>query len=184
MIGLVLVGYATNEVSYMLFGYLTDSYGPYAALSLSRTLMAAVFLPFTHAMYNCLGGRDFATSILAAIATVFCVTPVVFIRYRRKLRGVSRFAQADESGNDTDEEKGSGEEKESNERGQSDSLTSLTLGLARENGFWRRWFPFQQYLPPAQVSNFSKLGHPDSFARILFNDDSWDAIRTWFTTCA
>lgn len=47
-VGLVLVGYATNDLSYILFGYLTDSCGPYAAsacsaLSLSRTLTAAIF---------------------------------------------------------------------------------------------------------------------------------------------
>lgn len=37
-IGLVPVGYATKDHSYILSGYLTDSYGPYAALGLSRPL--------------------------------------------------------------------------------------------------------------------------------------------------
>ena len=70
MIGLVFVGYATNDLAYILFGYLTDSYGPYAAsacaaLSLSRTLMAAIFPLFTYTMYTGLGG-NVATSIFAS----------------------------------------------------------------------------------------------------------------------
>lgn len=108
MLGLVLIGYATNDLSYILFGYLTDSYGPYAAsacsaLSLARTLMAAAFPLFTHTMYTGLGG-NVATSVFAAVATVFCVTPVAFIRYGPWLRRMSPFAQEDVGGEG--EEKG------------------------------------------------------------------------------
>ncbi|KAM0795126.1 major facilitator superfamily domain-containing protein [Usnea florida] len=108
MIGLVFVGYATNDLAYVLFGYLTDSYGPYAAsacaaLSLSRTLMGAIFPLFTYTMYTGLGG-NVATSVFAAIATVFCMTPVVFIKYGRTLRNMSHFAQSDEDGDHKDEE--------------------------------------------------------------------------------
>ena len=111
MLGLVLVGYATNDLSYILFGYLTDSYGPYAAsacsaLSLSRTIMAAVFPLFTYDMYTGLGG-NVATSVFASVATVFCVTPLLFLRYGRVLRRISRFAQ---------DEKGSEEGKEVDEK--------------------------------------------------------------------
>ena len=135
MIGLVLVGYATNDLSYILFGYLTDSYGPYAAsacaaLSLSRTLMAAIFPLFTYTMYSGLGG-NVATSIFAAIATIFCITPVAFIRYGRKLRGMSRFANADDdNGHQTDEETGSPKRRENYEPGQRDfsASTSILLG--------------------------------------------------------
>ena len=135
MIGLVLVGYATNDLSYVLFGYLTDSYGPYAAsacaaLSLSRTLMAAIFPLFTYTMYTGLGG-NVATSIFAAIATMFCITPVVFIRYGRKLRAMSRFAQADDESHHMDEEtavKAEGGEKRINQRDSSAS-TSFLLGV-------------------------------------------------------
>lgn len=114
MIGLVLIGYATHDLSCVLFGYLTDSYGPYAAsacaaLSLSRTVIAAVFPLFTYQMYTGLGS-NVATSIFAAIATSFCITPVVFIRYGRKLRGMSRFAQGDDIGDDMDGKTGSREE--------------------------------------------------------------------------
>ena len=134
MIGLVFVGYATNDLSYVLFGYLTDSYGPYAAsacaaLSLSRTLMAAIFPLFTYTMYSGLGG-NVATSIFAAIATMFCITPVVFIRYGRKLRGMSRFAKADDdSGSPRDEETGSEKGRKNYEPGQRDSSASTSILL-------------------------------------------------------
>ena len=119
MIGLVFVGYATNDLAYILFGYLTDSYGPYAAsacaaLSLSRTVMAAIFPLFTYMMYTGLGG-NVATSIFAAIATILCFTPVGFIRYGRRLRGISRFAQADDGDNKEDEENPSADKEEENE---------------------------------------------------------------------
>lgn len=47
MVGLLLVGHATNDFSSILFGYLTDPYASYAApayvaLSLFRTTLAAV----------------------------------------------------------------------------------------------------------------------------------------------
>lgn len=80
-----------------------------AALSLSRTVMAAIFPLFTYQMYTGLGG-NVAMTIFAAIATSFCITPVVFNRYGRKLRSVSRFAQGDDDGDDKDEETGSTEE--------------------------------------------------------------------------
>lgn len=105
MVGLVFIGYATNDLAYVLFGYLTDSYGQYAAsacaaLSLSRTLMAAIFPLFTYTMYTKLGG-NISTSIFAAIATLFCVTPLVFIKYGREVRKISRFAQTDEDDHST-----------------------------------------------------------------------------------
>ena len=134
MIGLVLVGYATNDLSYILFDYLTDSYGPYAAsacaaLSLSRTLMAAIFPLFTYTMYSGLGG-NLATSIFTAVATMFCITPVVFIRYGRKLRGMSRFAKGDDDdGHRRDEETGSKLGRKNYEPGQRDSSASTSVLL-------------------------------------------------------
>lgn len=116
MLGLVLVGYATNDLSYILFGYLTDSYGPYAAsacsaLSLARTLMAAAFPLFTHTMYVGLGG-NVATSVFAGVATVFCITPVAFIRYGPWLRKMSPFAQEDVGGGMGEKSERSGDEEE------------------------------------------------------------------------
>ena len=104
MLGLVFVGYATNDLAYILFGYLTDSYGQYAtsactALSLSRTIMAAIFSLFTYTIYSRLGG-NLSTSIFAGIATVFCVTPLIFIKYGRQVRKMIRFAQTDDDDHD------------------------------------------------------------------------------------
>lgn len=110
MLGLVLVGYATNDLAYILFGYLTDSYGPFAAsacsaLSFSRTVMAAIFPLFTYEMYTGLGG-NVATTVFAALATVFCITPFLFLRYGRSLRRMSKWAQAEEGDGKADEEIG------------------------------------------------------------------------------
>jgi len=114
MIGLVLVGFSANDFSYLLFGYVTDLYGPYAAsavssLSLCRTLVAAAFPLFTTQMYNGLGS-NVATSILAAVATVFAFTPIIFFGFAPKLRKMSKYA-----GNDgIDEEDEDKTEKGSN----------------------------------------------------------------------
>jgi len=43
-------------------------------------------------MFNGLGG-NVAGSILAAVATLFCVTPFIFLKYGRILRERSPFAQ-------------------------------------------------------------------------------------------
>lgn len=56
MIGLIGVGYATNDLSYILFGYATDSYGAKAAsavsaFSLTRTFAAAILPLFTTQMF-------------------------------------------------------------------------------------------------------------------------------------
>lgn len=71
--------------------------------------MAARFPLFTHQMYTGLGS-NVAMSIFAAIATSFCITPVVFIRYGRKLRTMGGFAQGDDDSDDKDEETGFREE--------------------------------------------------------------------------
>ncbi|KAF4993167.1 hypothetical protein FGRMN_6652 [Fusarium graminum] len=96
MIGLVLIGFSLNDFSYVLFGYATDSYGKHAAsavsaIGLTRTLTAAVFPLFTHQMYTGLGS-NVATSILAAVASLFAFTPFLFLNYGEKLRHRSKFA--------------------------------------------------------------------------------------------
>lgn len=96
MIGLVCIGFAANDFSYVLFGYITDSYGFYAAsavavLSTARTLAAAVFPLFVSQMYRGLG-NNIATTIFASIATVFCFTPFLFLRYGATLRQRSKWA--------------------------------------------------------------------------------------------
>lgn len=84
----------------MLFGYVTDSYGEYAAsgvaaVSLTRTLAAAVFPLFSYQMFDGLG-PNVAASILAAVATVFAFTPILFLRYGERLRGMSKWAVGSE----------------------------------------------------------------------------------------
>lgn len=100
MIGLICIGFALNDFSYVLFGYVTDSYGEYAAsavaaLSLTRTLAAGVFPLFSYQMFSGLGSNVAAT-ILAAVATLFAFTPLLFLKYGGKMRTKSKVASNDE----------------------------------------------------------------------------------------
>ncbi|KAI9672853.1 MAG: hypothetical protein M1831_000289 [Alyxoria varia] len=97
MLALVPVGFAINEYDCVLVGYLTDSYTTYASsafasLSLLRSLLSAVFPLFANKMYTSLGSNR-ATTILAAVATAFCFSPYVLIRYGSRIRGASKFAK-------------------------------------------------------------------------------------------
>ena len=56
MLALVLIGFALNESTYALTGYLAESYTMYTApgfagLLLARPPICAAVLPFTHEMY-------------------------------------------------------------------------------------------------------------------------------------
>lgn len=101
MLGLVLVGTAATDFSYVLFGYVTDSYGLYATsavscLSTTRTIAAAVFPLFTYQMFSGLGA-NLAATILAAVATLFgVVAPFLFLGYGGALRRKSKTASGDE----------------------------------------------------------------------------------------
>jgi hypothetical protein len=97
MVGLVFVGFAANEFAYTLNGYLADSYTIYASSGLAtlaflRGTVSGVLPLFAHPMFSGLGG-NVAGSILAAVATLFCATPFVFLRYGETLREKSRFAR-------------------------------------------------------------------------------------------
>ena len=97
MVGQFFVGFALNENVYTLTSYLADSYTIYAAsgfagLILTRASTCAVIMPFTRPMYINLG-YNIATTILAAIATLFCVAPVIFIKYGKRIRESSTFAR-------------------------------------------------------------------------------------------
>lgn len=121
MIGLLLIGFAANDFSYVLFGYVTDLYGPYAAsavssLSLSRTLVAAAFPLFTTQMYEGLNA-NYATTILAGIATLFAFTPFIFLRFAPKFKKMSSFVE------DSDEN-----ENEKNGRGDIENGGSTVTG--------------------------------------------------------
>lgn len=101
MIGLVLIGMAATDFSYVLFGYVTDSYGRYAAsavscLSTTRTIAAAVFPLFAYQMFTGLGA-NIAATILAAVATLFgVVAPFLFLGYGGVLRRKSDTASNDD----------------------------------------------------------------------------------------
>lgn len=116
MLSLFLVGYATNEFDCTLAGYIADSYTVFAAsafasIAFLRALCCAVFPLFTHQMYTAIT-PNVATSILAALATVFCVGPVMLLCYGRKIREMSSFAKyslEQYKHNEVDREPGSSE---------------------------------------------------------------------------
>ncbi|KAJ5541494.1 hypothetical protein N7494_006570 [Penicillium frequentans] len=94
---LVLIGYSINEFDAVLAGYLADSYlsfaaSGFAALSLVRSLMSGAFPLFATQMFDGLGA-NVAASVLAALATVFCIVPPLFTRYGKKIRARSKFAR-------------------------------------------------------------------------------------------
>lgn len=96
MIGLVLIGFAGTDFAVVLFGYITDSYGSYAAsavatLSTTRTIAGAVIPLFITPMYEGMGANK-ATTVFAAIATVFAFTPFLFLTKGAMLRRKSRWA--------------------------------------------------------------------------------------------
>ncbi|PVH80656.1 fluconazole resistance protein 1, partial [Cadophora sp. DSE1049] len=94
---LILIGFATNEFDCTLGGYLTDSYTIFSASAFSsmaflRAILSGALPLFANQMYGALGASH-ATTILAAVATVFCVTPFLFLRYGERLRERSDFAR-------------------------------------------------------------------------------------------
>ncbi|CZT44964.1 related to multidrug resistant protein [Rhynchosporium secalis] len=94
---LILVGFATNDFDCTLSGYLTDSYTSFSASAISsmaflRAVLSGALPLFTRQIYEALGANK-ATTILAAVATAFCVTPFLFLKYGEKLRERSAFAR-------------------------------------------------------------------------------------------
>lgn len=97
MLGLALIGFAANEFAYTLNGYLADSYTIYAASSLAplafmRGIISGSMPLFAYQMFTGLGS-NVAGSIIAGIATVFCIMPFVFWRYGKTMRERSPFAR-------------------------------------------------------------------------------------------
>lgn len=96
IVSLVLVGGCTNEFDGILQGYLTDSYATYAAsanapLAFLRGILSGVFPLFAKQMFTHLGG-NVAGSVLAGIATVFCLIAAWFWKYGASTREASKFA--------------------------------------------------------------------------------------------
>lgn len=117
MLGLVLIGFAANDFSYVLFGYITDAYGSHAAsavssLSTARNIAAAIVPLFITQMYEGLN-NNIATTIIAGVATLFCVTPFVFLNYGETLRGKSDWAvKGDDALRDENKHMEDGQEKQ------------------------------------------------------------------------
>lgn len=96
-ISLVLIGFSLNEFDAVLGGYLADSYlsfsaSGFATLALLRSLLSAAFPLFASDMFEGLGA-NVAASILAALATLFCIVPPLFTKYGRQIRARSKFAR-------------------------------------------------------------------------------------------
>ena len=95
-IGLVFIGFAVNEIAYTLSGYLADSYTVYAASSFAglafvRAIISGLAPLIAYALYKL--PANVATSILSAVATLFCIAPVILYRYGKDLRWKSAFAK-------------------------------------------------------------------------------------------
>ncbi|KAH8700928.1 putative MFS transporter [Talaromyces proteolyticus] len=96
-VALVFIGYALNEFDTVLAGYLADSYLSYAAsgfaaLALLRSCISAAFPLFASQMFRGLSA-NVAVSVLAALATLFCVVPRLFTQYGERIRARSKFAK-------------------------------------------------------------------------------------------
>jgi len=94
---LVLVGFAVNELAYVLSGYLSDSYLLYSASAFSglafvRAIVSGLMPLVAHEMYSGLNANA-AGTVLAGVAALFCVVPWIFFRYSRRLRERSPFAR-------------------------------------------------------------------------------------------
>ncbi|KAL4916059.1 major facilitator superfamily domain-containing protein [Aspergillus aurantiobrunneus] len=97
LVPLFFVGFALNEFGAVLAGYLADSYHSYAAsafaaLSLARSSLSAVFPLVAPKMFGALGA-NVALSVLAVGASLFCPVPFIFRYHGQRLRERSKFAQ-------------------------------------------------------------------------------------------
>lgn len=94
---LVLVGLGVNEIAYTLSGYLTDTYTVYSAsafagLAFVRALVSGIMPLIGYAVFD--GSQTRVPGfVIASIATLFCLVPLIFSRLGRALRQKSAFAQ-------------------------------------------------------------------------------------------
>jgi hypothetical protein len=96
-LSLVFVGYALTELDTALYGYISDSYLSYsasasAAIAFMRALVSGVVPLFTKQMFSGLG-NNLAMTVLAGVATAFCIVPPVFFFYGERIRQASKFAR-------------------------------------------------------------------------------------------
>ena len=96
MLALVPAGFALNDITFTLQGCIADSYTIYANSAfaeglLSRSILIATVLPFTRYMYTNITANS-ATSVLAAVASIFCVSPYFLLKDGKRMRRASPFA--------------------------------------------------------------------------------------------
>jgi hypothetical protein len=96
-IGLALAGFAANEIAYTLGAYISDTYTIFAAsafatLSFFRAIVSGVLTLVAGRMFADLG-PNIAGTLLASLATSFCIFPFVFSKYGQTLRERSEFAK-------------------------------------------------------------------------------------------
>ncbi|KAG9512721.1 MFS general substrate transporter, partial [Aureobasidium melanogenum] len=96
MPALIVVGFAASEFDYVLSGYLTDTYGSWAAsanapLAIMRALLSGALPLFGTAMFKNIGNNG-AASILAGIATAYCLVAFCFWKFGKRIREHSKFA--------------------------------------------------------------------------------------------
>jgi hypothetical protein len=97
MLGHILIGFAINEFDCVLVGYLADSYtnfasSVYASLMLLRSILSTVFPLLAHKMYTSLGAK-YSSNVLAGIATITCVSPIILIKYGVQIWQASEFVR-------------------------------------------------------------------------------------------
>jgi ABC-type multidrug transport system fused ATPase/permease subunit len=137
-ISLILLGYAASEFDTVLAGYLADSYTSYAASAFSscaflRAIFSGVFPLFASPLYENLGNNT-AGSVFAAIATVFCVVPFVFIKFGLRLRGASRFAKESLTGEEVEVLERVKTEKEERRREEREGMRRMEEEVAAAQG--------------------------------------------------
>jgi hypothetical protein len=90
---LIPIAFATNEFDHVLSSYLTDIYGPIAGsanapLAFLRAMLSATFPLFGGELFDSMGS-NWAATLLACLATVYCVVAVLFWLTGPKYRKMS-----------------------------------------------------------------------------------------------
>jgi hypothetical protein len=97
VVGLIAIGFATNEFAYTLSSYLADTYTIYAssafaAMSFLRAVLGGLFPLIGEPMVRSLGA-NWALVVLACVSSIFCASPVLFRKFGVRIRMRSEFAR-------------------------------------------------------------------------------------------
>lgn len=119
-VSLILLGYAVNEHSttlprYVVEAHKTDASSTFVAMLSTKALLSAIFPLFTQQMFENLGNNT-AGSILAAVATTFCLAPAILVNLGPKLRKGRSGSAADYDDDDGEEKTAATEAKKAKPR--------------------------------------------------------------------